>query len=182
LVFKDRGDGVATVTEGLGANEYNLGAMALFLSSQTRSTAGEFCGWRRGIYFDTDAIDADVNGGGIGIDFAKVHYYGGTDPLTAFRMTAAIRLRDYQSILWNGDPTLPNDPTEPAATPIRTYLNSSIGRWVLTNTGVESSASTWPPAISTSRASSSRRSPPRATTRGPAPTRSPTPSRCRPIS
>jgi hypothetical protein len=136
LVFKDRGDGVATVTEGLGANSYNLGAMALFLSSQTRSTAGEFCGWRRGILFDTDAIDADVNGGGIGIDFAKIHYYGGTDPLTAFRMTAAIRLRDYQSILWNGDPTLPNDPTEPAA-PIRTYLNSSIGRWVLTNTGVE---------------------------------------------
>jgi hypothetical protein len=136
VVFKDRGDGVATVIEGLGANEYNVGAMAMFFSSQTRSTAGEFCGWRRGLHFDEFAIDADVNGAGIGIDFAKVHYYGGTDPLTAYRMTAAIRLRDYQSILWNGDPTLPNDPTEPA-TPIRTYLNSSIGRWVLTNTGVE---------------------------------------------
>lgn len=136
-VFKDRGDGVATVTQGLGANEYNLGAMAFEIASQVRSTAGEFCGWRRGIAFDEFAMDFDANGGAIGIDFAKAHYYGGTDPLVAYRMTAAIRLRDYQSILWNGDPSLPNDPTEPAINAVRTYLNSALGRLLLTTGGVE---------------------------------------------
>lgn len=139
LVFYDRAGGVATVTNGLGSNKYNLASKALFISSQTRSTAGEYCGWRRGIDFDPDALDRDLNGTAIGIDFARVRYYGGTDPTTAYRMTAAIRLRDYQSILWNGDPTLPNDPTDPAS-PIRSYFAQSSppnGRWVLTNTGIE---------------------------------------------
>lgn len=139
IVFKDRGDGVATVTQGLGANEYNLGAFGLVFDSQARSTAGERCGWRRGIYFTPDSLDADANGAAIGIDFAYVHFYGTTNPLTAYRMTAAIRMNAYQTILWNGDPTLPNDPTEPV-NPIRTYFASAAapnGRWVITNTGAE---------------------------------------------
>lgn len=136
-VFKDRGDGVATVVQGLGANEYNLGALAYGIYSQPRSTAGEFCGFRRGIYFDPDGIDADVNGGGIGIDFAKVRYYGGGNPLTAYRMTAAIRMRDFQSILWNADPTLPNDPTEPAANAVRQLFDSNLGRIIISNAGFE---------------------------------------------
>jgi hypothetical protein len=135
--FGDRPFGAATVTQALGANEYNLGSAALYFSSQSRSTAGEFCGWRRGIYFDAEAMDADSNGGAIGIDFAKVHYYGGANPLTAFRMTAAIRLRDYQSILWNGDPTLPNDPTEPAANAVRTFFSSGANRIIFSTAGVE---------------------------------------------
>jgi len=139
IVWKDRPDGVATVVQGLGADEYNLGAFGLVFDSQARSTAGEKCGWRRGIYFTPDALDADANGAAIGIDFAKVRFYGGTNPLTAYRMTAAIRMNAYQTILWNGDPTLPNDPTEPV-NPIRTYFASAAaptGRWVITNTGVE---------------------------------------------
>jgi hypothetical protein len=139
IVWKDRGDGVATVVQGLGANEYNLGAFGLVFDSQSRSTAGERCGWRRGIYFTPDALDADANGAAIGIDFAKVRFYGGTNPLTAYRMTAAIRMNAYQTILWNGDPTLPNDPTEPV-NPIRTYFASALapnGRWVITNTAAE---------------------------------------------
>jgi hypothetical protein len=136
LVWKDRGDGVATVGDGLGLNKYNLGAIGLWLTSQVRSTAGELCGWRRGISFDEYSLDADLNDGAIGIDFAKVHYYGGSDPLTAYRMTAAIRLRDFQSILWNGDPTLANDKTEPTNA-IRTTFDSIKSRWILTNTGAE---------------------------------------------
>ena len=139
IVFKDRGDGVTAAPGGLGSDEYNLGAIGLWITSQQRSTEGEHCGWRRGIDFDEYAMDSDLNGGAIGIDFAHVHYYGGTDPLTAYRMTAAIRLRDFQSILWNGDPTLPDDPTEPT-NPIRTYFDSQAtpnARWKITNTGTE---------------------------------------------
>lgn len=139
IVFKDRLDGETTVAGGLGSNEYNLHATGLWFTSQTRSTAGELCGFRRGIDFGEYGLDADANGGAIGIDFARLHYYGGSDPLTAYRMTAAIRFRDLQSILWNGDPTLANDPTEPA-NPIRTYFNpftSPNGRWILSNTGAE---------------------------------------------
>lgn len=139
VVFKDRGDGVATAPGGLGSNEYNLGAVGLWLTSQERSTAGERCGWRRGIDFDEYSMDADANGGAIGIDFAHVHYFGTNDPLTAYRMTAAIRLRNLQSIMWNGDPALPNDPTEPT-NPVRTFMDENAtphARWKLTNTGTE---------------------------------------------
>lgn len=134
VVFKDRPDGQANVTNGIASNAYNTGSMGLFLSSQARSGSGENCGWKKGIYFDIDAMDGDVNGGAIGIDFASVRVVGALDPLTAYRMTAAIRFRDFQSILWNGDPSLPGNPTEPT-NPVREYFDSVTSEMKWTNSG-----------------------------------------------
>lgn len=134
VVFKDRADGQTAVSAGLGANQYNQGAVGLYISSQTRSTVGEYCGFRFGIRFAEDALDRDAVGLGVGIDFSPVRYYGGTDPVTAYRgMTAAIAMRDFQSIWWNRDPTVPGD----SGSQIRTYFDSTAARWKLTNTGIE---------------------------------------------
>jgi hypothetical protein len=132
VVFKNRSDGQPGVTAGLGTDSYNAGSRAIQIDSQPRSTAGEKCGWATGILFNLDALDADVNRTAIGIDFANVRYTGVPGPLTAYRMTAAIRFRDFQSILWNGDPSLST--TDPAA-PIRTYFDSVAQQFLLTNTG-----------------------------------------------
>lgn len=51
LVFKDRGDGGATVTEGIGSNLYNYYTRGITLTSQARSSTGEFCGWNIGMDF-----------------------------------------------------------------------------------------------------------------------------------
>lgn len=136
VVFKDRPDGQAGTTQALGPDQFNAVTRGIWIESQPRSTTGEKCGWRRGIYFGEYSLDLDYLGTAIGIDFGDVHYYGGTDPTTAYRMTAAIRLRGYQSILWNGGP---GDPTDPGA-PVRTYCADSASpaaRWVITNTNAE---------------------------------------------
>jgi len=136
IVFKDRPDGQAGTTQALGVNKFNMGSVAIHIDSQARSTTGEKCGWRRGIKFELDALDADFNGTAIGIDFAYVHNYGGSNPLTTYRMTAAIRLRSPQSILWNG---LASETTDPA-NPIRTYTDEAATpstRFILSNTAIE---------------------------------------------
>lgn len=136
VVFKDRADGQAAILGTLGTNGYNWNSKAIWITSQTRSTVTEYCGWRFGIHFDIDALDRDASGTAIGIDFASVRYLGVPDPLLAYRMTAAIRFRDFQSILWNGDPTLSGNPTDPA-NPIRTYFDSIETHFVFSNTAVK---------------------------------------------
>lgn len=50
-VFKNRGDGITAVTEGIGSNHFNYAAYAFVLTSQNRSSAGEYSGWNTGIQF-----------------------------------------------------------------------------------------------------------------------------------
>lgn len=56
LVFKNRRDGVGSVGQK-GENRYNENSRALNISSQPRSSDGEYCGWQTGIYFDKDSLD-----------------------------------------------------------------------------------------------------------------------------
>lgn len=58
-VWKDRPDGQAAVTNGLGANKYNWTAMCYLLDSAPRSSSGEFCGWNIGIMFLDGWCDQD---------------------------------------------------------------------------------------------------------------------------
>lgn len=71
-VFKNRADGVTSVLGGLGSNAYNRNSYAYWLTSQNRSSAGEYCGWSRGIMFDSTALDSSVDGKAIGIDMSAV--------------------------------------------------------------------------------------------------------------
>jgi len=52
-VFKDRGDHQAAgaTTDSLGSNYFNYQAIAFVLTSQPRSTTGEYCGWTVGMDF-----------------------------------------------------------------------------------------------------------------------------------
>lgn len=130
VVFKDRADGAGSVTNGLGTDLYNAGAKAIMISSQARSSSGERCGWNTGIHFYPNSLDESSVRKAIGIDFASVPYLGTTQPTTAYYMTAAIRMRDYQSILWNGDPSLA---TVDPANPIRTFFHPGDGRFKIIN-------------------------------------------------
>lgn len=129
IVFKDRYDGVPAITGALSTNLYNFKSKAINISSQQRSTTGEYCGWKYGIKFDEYSLDRDAAGPAYGIDFSNLHYYGGSDPTTAYRMSAAIRLRGLQSILWNSDANSETDP----ANPIRTYMDEFNDGWKITN-------------------------------------------------
>lgn len=60
LVYKDRGDGVASMAYGLGSNLYNYFALGLVIGAQARSSTGEFCGWTRGIAFIGDCLDTQT--------------------------------------------------------------------------------------------------------------------------
>lgn len=75
VVFKNRPDALLTgaVRGGLGSNRYNLNSYAYWITSQPRSTAGEYCGWTRGIMFDTNSLDRDINGKAVAIDMANVN-------------------------------------------------------------------------------------------------------------
>ena len=56
LVFKNRRDGAGSVGR-VGENRYNENSRALNISSQPRSSTGEYCGWQTGVYFDKDSLD-----------------------------------------------------------------------------------------------------------------------------
>lgn len=49
------------VIGGLGDNKYNAGSMAIYIQSQRRSSAGEKCGWSRGIVFEQYSLDDDFD-------------------------------------------------------------------------------------------------------------------------
>jgi hypothetical protein len=125
---------------GLGANLYNYDAWAIYITSQQRSATGEYCGWNRGLLFDEYSLDSqnDASYTGsrqypIGIDFSALHYYGGTDPVTAFNLEAAMALRDFQTIWWNRDPATAATATDK----VKTYFNPAVSRWVIENGGTE---------------------------------------------
>lgn len=128
-----------SVGSGLGANLYNKNAKAVVIESQPRSSAGEYCGWSRGIYFKEFALDSETNSSApgsraypIGIDFSDMHYYGGTDPVVAFNMEAALALRDFQAVWWNRDPSNPFSGSK-----VKSYMNPAVGRWIIDNGGTE---------------------------------------------
>lgn len=136
IIFKNRPDGALAVTNGLGTNGYNANSIGLWLSSQPRSTSGEKCGFRWGIKFDHSSLDNDVYGGAVGIDFGELDYLGTPDPLLAYKMTAAIRMRPFQSIYWNADPAGPTSPTD-SVNPVRMYFDSVTADLKLTNSAID---------------------------------------------
>lgn len=126
IVFKDRGDGAATPVGGLGANRYNVNSKAIVLSAQPRGTAGEFCGWNTGIFFDATAMDSSALGLGHAIDTASIPYLGGADPATAYKCSSILRMRAMQSIIFDD-----------SSTAVRIYFDPFASRIKITNGGVE---------------------------------------------
>lgn len=57
VVFKDREDSQTGVYETLGSNRYNCNSQGITFTSQSRSTAGEFCGWSIAMLFIGDCLD-----------------------------------------------------------------------------------------------------------------------------
>lgn len=126
--------------QGLGSNYYNKQSIAIQIESGSRSATGEFCGWTRGIRFGEYALDAEKDAAypsttayPIGIDFSSIHYFGGTDPVTAYNLEAAIAMRDFQCVWWNRDPAT----AATATNKIRSYFNPATARWVLMNGNTE---------------------------------------------
>lgn len=75
LLFFDRAASLSSgaVLHGTsGNNKFNRYSTALYISSQARSTAGEYCGWNTGIYFTDSSIDRTIDGLGTVIDFSQV--------------------------------------------------------------------------------------------------------------
>lgn len=127
LVFKDRGDGDLTPAGGLSANRYNLNSVAIQIDSQQRGTAGEFCGWSQGIVFSEWSMDAALPGvRGYCLDTYALHYDGGVNPDTAFRVDAVIRMRSLQSILWYD-----------GVNKVKMFFDPSVGRFKWTLNGIE---------------------------------------------
>ena len=62
VVFKDRGDAnLSAPVPVVGANGYNERSAAIYVSSQPRSSAGEYSGWQSGIKFDRHSLDRSVS-------------------------------------------------------------------------------------------------------------------------
>lgn len=121
FVFKNRpdvnnGPGLNTKYGAVGGNYHNANSRAFQISAQPRSALGEYCGWGRGILFQTDWHDMyyDILEGGFkratGIDFRHMRdpEVGISDPHTAYDgafkkgMGAAIALKEYQQISFDG--------------------------------------------------------------------------------
>lgn len=102
--FADRLTSGVAAPGGLGSNQYNKNTYAIYIDSFPRSSSGEYCGWKRGIYFGATSIDRDVSdANSYGIDFSGLTYISGTDPYAAYRMKAAIKMKEYQAIIWKND-------------------------------------------------------------------------------
>lgn len=125
VVFANRLTAGLAAPSGLGTNWYNRNATAMYIDSFPRSSAGEYCGWKTGIAFSPNSMDRDITAPGFCIDFSAINFIGGTDPLVAYRMKAAIKLNNYMGIIW--------DNTEN----IITYFDSTTGRLTFSNTGVK---------------------------------------------
>lgn len=127
IVFKDRMDVETTPAAGLGANRYNVNAVAIQVSAQARGTAGEYCGWNTAMKFTEFSMDLAAGVRGYGIDFKALHYDGGGDPGTAYRVDAVIRMRALQSIILDDSGT----------DKLRFYFDPFSGRIVFTTGGAE---------------------------------------------
>jgi hypothetical protein len=95
--FRDRPDNVSATPAGIGANKYNQRSTAFAIVSQPRSSAGEFCGWLRGIHFGAGSLDETGITKAIGIDFSDI---ADTD---IPRVKALIQLRSKLGVEWNGN-------------------------------------------------------------------------------
>lgn len=74
VVFKTRPDSLVggAVRAGLGSNNYNLNSYGVWITAQARSTAGEYCGWSRGVMFDANSLDSTTAGKAIAFDASAV--------------------------------------------------------------------------------------------------------------
>lgn len=61
LAFKDRADGQTATQTGVGSNQYNEFSRAIQITSQPRSTDGEYSGWQSIMHFEANAIDRTVS-------------------------------------------------------------------------------------------------------------------------
>lgn len=102
------GTGTATgsVSQGLGANQYNKFSRAIQITAQPRSGAGENCGWFKGIQFFPHSMDYVHIGGvqipGVAIDIANFSASPATqEPWTAYCISSALALSEYMSITWD---------------------------------------------------------------------------------
>ena len=94
-VFKNRADGQTAAPGGLGSNSYNQNSRALQISSQSRGTDGEYCGWKTGILFNADSIDRTVTAvDACCIDMSLVDNT---------RLASTIRMPTSGFISWDGD-------------------------------------------------------------------------------
>lgn len=121
LVFANRLTAGVAAPSGLGSNQYNKGATAILIDSFPRSSSGEYCGWKNGIVFTANAIDRDHVGQGYGIDFSAVTYLGAGPWSSAYNMKGAIKMREYQAIIWSSNDL------------IAQYMDPVTGRMVFTN-------------------------------------------------
>lgn len=123
ITFANRLTAGAAAPSGIGTNWYNKGATGILIDAFPRSSSGEFCGWKTGIMFTANSMDADTTGAGSCIDFSNITYLGGFNPFTAFRMKSVIRMTNFQCIMWD------------SLNQVCTYFDSNSGRWTLANNG-----------------------------------------------
>jgi hypothetical protein len=121
LVFANRLTSGVAAPSGLGSNQYNKNAVAITIDSFPRSSSGEYCGWKNGIVFTASSMDRDNVGLGYGIDFSAITYLGAGPWDAAYRMKSAIKMREYQAIIWS------------ASDNIAQYMDPVTGRMVFTN-------------------------------------------------
>lgn len=117
-IFRNRPDGVSTTVSGLGANKYNQGSIAYAVQSQARSSAGEFCGWARGLVFEAGSLDETAGGKAIGIDFSDIA------TADVARVDSWIRLKFDAGIEWNGDSATYDK--------LKSAFNRTAGQWGFT--------------------------------------------------
>lgn len=120
-VFKNRPVDFASVPGGLGTNKYNQNAWAYAVESQSRSSAGEFCGWSRGIVFAAGSLDEAASTKATGIDFSEL------SAVDLTRIDSLIRLKHGASIEWNGDSA--------AYSSVKTQFDRVTSQWKLLSGG-----------------------------------------------
>lgn len=98
-LFSNRAAVDGLPVEGLGANKYNLNSTAYRVESQPRSTAGENCGWNKGLVFAAGSLDEIAGSGAkaVGIDFSLL------DASDTSRVGALVQLRHGLGIEWNAE-------------------------------------------------------------------------------
>lgn len=114
--FRNRADNVSSVSGGIGANKYNQKSSAYYVIAQQRSSAGEFCGWNRGLAFGPGSLDETGVKKAIGIDFADI-----PDAEVA-RIKALVQLRANLGVEWNGA----------SADSLNSSYNSTTSMWGFT--------------------------------------------------
>lgn len=147
IVFKNRPDTLYfdSVRQGLGSNQYNSNSRAIQITSQPSSTAGERCGWHKGIVFyensfawamETQGALSGTVTPAIALDFTNMGNPlvdpGANNPWTAYKISSALALSEFMSITWD------------KLQDTRTYLDSFNKMMWLFSTGGSASPSVYP--------------------------------------